>query len=53
MPLDDLDSELERRGHRFVRFPERAAREWAGSRKGSWRIAGCGPARPVVWEGPG
>ncbi len=70
-------------------IPERKAREWAGTRKGSWRIsgsaplqrampnaywvelglrgfsepyrrfrdatrtAGCGPARPVVWEGPG
>jgi RNA-directed DNA polymerase len=70
-------------------IPEQKAREWAGSRKGYWRIsgsaplqralpnaywadhglkgfsdpyrrfrdatrtAGCGPARPVVWEGPG
>jgi hypothetical protein len=70
-------------------IPERPAREWAGSRKGYWRIsgspplqralpnaywaslglkgfadpyrrfrdaertAGCGPARPVVCEGPG
>ncbi len=70
-------------------MPERAAREWAASQKGPWRIAGsyvlsralpnaywtqlglrgfadpyrrfrdatrtagCGPARPVVWEGPG
>jgi RNA-directed DNA polymerase len=70
-------------------IPERQAREWAGSRKGYWRIAGsaplqralpntywaglglqgfsdpyrrlrdatrtawCGPARQVVWEGPG
>ena len=70
-------------------IPERAAREWAGSRKGHWRLAGsavlqralpnaywsdlglqgfsdpyrrfrdalrtagCGPACPVVWEGPG
>lgn len=69
--------------------PERTAREWAGSRKGYWRVAGswilsralpnaywaelglqgfgdpycrfrdamrtagCGPACPVVWEGPG
>ena len=72
-----------------ARHPEREAREWAGSRKGYWRIAGsaplqralpnayradlglkgfsdpyrrfrdatrtarCGPARQVVWEGPG
>jgi len=70
-------------------IPERKAREWAGSRKGYWRVAGswilsralpnaywselglrgfsdpyrrfgdamrtagCGPACPVVWEGPG
>lgn len=70
-------------------IPERPAREWAGSRKGYWRLAGsaplqralpnaywrglglqgfadpyrrfrdttrtagCGPACPVVWEGPG
>jgi group II intron reverse transcriptase/maturase len=78
-----------RRELRALGIPERAAREWAGSRKGYWRIAGspvlqralpnaywaelglkgfsdpyrrfrdalrtagCGPARPVVWEGPG
>jgi RNA-directed DNA polymerase len=70
-------------------MPERAAREWAASQKGPWRVAGsyilsralpnaywadlglkgstgphhrfrdakrtagCGPARPVVWEAPG
>jgi RNA-directed DNA polymerase len=69
-------------------LPEREAREWAMTNKGSWRAAntflrrampdaywnqqgltgfaepyrrlrdttrtaGCGPARPVVWEGPG
>lgn len=70
-------------------IPERPAREWSATRKGSWRLAGsaplqralpkrywtdvglhgftnpyrrfreatrtagCGPARPVVWEGPG
>ena len=70
-------------------IPERDARDWAGSRKGYWRLArspvlqralpnaywrdlglqgfsdpyrrfrkalrsaGCGPACPVVWEGPG
>jgi len=70
-------------------IPERKVREWAGSRKGYWRVAGswiltrtltnaywadqglkgfsdpyrrfrealrtagCGPACPVVWEGPG
>lgn len=78
-----------RRELRALGVPERAAREWARSRKGYWRIAGslvleralphaywvnlglqgftrpyrrfrdtlrtagCGPARPVVWEGPG
>ncbi|HEY2945068.1 MAG TPA: group II intron reverse transcriptase/maturase [Vicinamibacteria bacterium] len=78
-----------RRNLRALGIPERSAREWAGSRKGYWRIAGswvlhralpdghwrelglqgftapyrrlrdaertagCGPARPVVWEGPG
>jgi group II intron reverse transcriptase/maturase len=78
-----------RRNLRALGIPERAAREWAGSRKGYWRIAGsaplqralpnaywaglglqgfsdayrrlrdamrtagCGPACPVVWEGPG
>jgi RNA-directed DNA polymerase len=78
-----------RRELRAAGIPERSAREWAGSRKGYWRIAGsavlqralpnaywadqglkgfsdpyrrfrvttrtagCGPARPVVWEGPG
>jgi RNA-directed DNA polymerase len=77
------------RNLRALGIPERAAREWACSRKGYWRIAGsaplqralpnaywadiglrgfsdpyrrlrdatrtagCGPARPVVWEGPG
>ncbi len=78
-----------RRNLRALGMPERAAREWAASQKGSWRIAGsyvlaralpnaywaelglqgftdpyrrfrdakrtagCGPACPVVWEGPG
>ena len=78
-----------RRKLRALGIPEREAREWAGSRKGSWRVAGswilnralpnaywaelgltgfsdpyrrfrdalrtagCGPACPVVWEGPG
>jgi RNA-directed DNA polymerase len=78
-----------RRNLRALGIPERSAREWAGSQKGYWRIAGsyvlsralpnaywadlglagfaapyrrlrdaartagCGPARPVVWEGPG
>jgi RNA-directed DNA polymerase len=78
-----------RRELRALGIPERAACEWAGSRKGYWRIAGsaplqralpnaywaelglhgfsdpyrrfrdalrtagCGPACPVVWEGPG
>lgn len=78
-----------RRNLRALGMPERAAREWAGSQKGPWRIAGsyvlsralpnaywtdhglhgftdpyrrfrdatrtagCGPACPVVWEGPG
>lgn len=78
-----------RRNLRALGIPERAAREWAGSQKGPWRIAGtyvlsralpnaywtnlglqgfadpyrrfrdatrtagCGPACPVVWEGPG
>ena len=78
-----------RRELRAAGIRERSAREWAGSRKGYWRIAGsavlqralpnaywaelglqgftlpyrrfrvttrtagCGPARPVVWEGPG
>jgi group II intron reverse transcriptase/maturase len=77
------------RNLRSLGIPERPAREWAGSRKGYWRIAGsaplqralpnaywrdlglhgfsdpyhrfrdamrtagCGPACPVVWEGPG
>jgi RNA-directed DNA polymerase len=77
------------RNLRSLGIPERSAREWAGSRKGYWRIAGsavlqralpnaywrglglqgfsdpyrrfrdalrtagCGPACPVVWEGPG
>jgi group II intron reverse transcriptase/maturase len=77
------------RNLRTLGIPERAAREWAGSRRGYWRLAaspplqralpnaywanlglqgfsapyrrlrdatrtaGCGPARPVVWEGPG
>ena len=77
------------RNLRSLGIPERAAQEWAASRKGYWRIAGsaplqralpnahwrdlglqgfshpyrrlrdalrtagCGPARPVVWEGPG
>jgi group II intron reverse transcriptase/maturase len=77
------------RNLRSLGIPERPAREWAGSRKGYWRIAGsaplqralpkaywsqqglvgfndsyrrlrdatrtarCGPARRVVWEGPG
>jgi RNA-directed DNA polymerase len=76
-----------RRNLRALGIPERAAREWAGSSKGYWRVAGsaplqralpnaywtslglrgfsdpyrrlrdatrtagCGPARPVVWEG--
>ncbi|MEX1170700.1 MAG: hypothetical protein WEE50_11210 [Chloroflexota bacterium] len=35
--LDDLDHELERRGHVFV------ARQWAASRKGYWRLAGSAP----------
>ena len=70
-------------------IPERQARDWSATRKGSWRLAasaplqralpkrywadhglrgfadpyrrfrdatrtaGCGPACPVVWEGPG
>jgi RNA-directed DNA polymerase len=78
-----------RRNLRALGIPERQARDWAGSRKGYWRIAGsaplqralpnaywadlglqgfsdpyrrlrdatrtarCGPARRVVWEGPG
>jgi RNA-directed DNA polymerase len=78
-----------RRNLRALGIPERPAREWAGSRRGYWRIAGswvlhralpdaywrelglqgftdpyrrfrdatrtagCGPACPVVWEGPG
>jgi RNA-directed DNA polymerase len=78
-----------RRNLRALGMPERAAREWAASQRGPWRIAGsyvlsralpnaywtsqglqgftdtyrrfrdakrtagCGPARPVVWEGPG
>jgi RNA-directed DNA polymerase len=78
-----------RRNLQALGIPERTAREWAGSRKGYWRIAGswilsralpnaywadlglegfsdpyrrfrdatrtagCGPACPVVWEGPG
>jgi RNA-directed DNA polymerase len=78
-----------RRNLRALGIPERSAREWAGSRKGYWRIARswvlsrsltdaywrelglqgfsdpyrrfrdatrtarCGPARRVVWEGPG
>jgi RNA-directed DNA polymerase len=78
-----------RRNLRALGMPERAAREWAASQKGPWRIAGsyilsralpnaywtdqglqgftdpyrrfrdakrtagCGPACPVVWEGPG
>ena len=78
-----------RRNLRALGIPEREAREWAGSRRGYWRIAGsaplqralpnaywsglglqgfsdpyrrlrdatrtarCGPARRVVWEGPG
>jgi group II intron reverse transcriptase/maturase len=77
------------RNLRALGIPERAARQWAASRKGYWRIAGsavlnralpnaywnqlglagfsdpycrfrdatrtagCGPACPVVWEGPG
>jgi RNA-directed DNA polymerase len=78
-----------RRNLRALGISERPAREWAGSRKGYWRVAGswmltralpnaywadhglagfadssrrfrdaartarCGPARRVVWEGPG
>jgi len=78
-----------RRNLRALGIPERAARQWASSRRGYWRIAGsavlqralpnsywaeqgltgfsdpyrrfrdatrtagCGPACPVVWEGPG
>lgn len=78
-----------RRNLRALGMPERAAREWAASQKGPWRIAGsyilqralpnaywtdqglkgflgpyrrfrdatrtagCGPACPVVREGPG
>jgi group II intron reverse transcriptase/maturase len=78
-----------RRNLRALGMPERAAREWAASQKGPWRVAGsyilsralpnaywadlglkgftdphhrfrdakrtagCGPARPVVWEAPG
>jgi group II intron reverse transcriptase/maturase len=78
-----------RRNLRAHGIPDRSARQWAGSRKGYWRIAGsyilsralpnaywanlglrgftgpyrrlrdatrtagCGPACPVVWEGPG
>ena len=78
-----------RRNLRALGIPERPAREWAGSRKGYWRLARswvlsrslndaywrelglqgfsdpyrrfrdatrtarCGPARRVVWEGPG
>jgi RNA-directed DNA polymerase len=77
------------RNLRALGIPERSAREWAGSRKGYWRLARswvlsrsltdaywrelglqgfsdpyrrfrdatrtarCGPARRVVWEGPG
>ena len=32
-----------RRELRALGIPERAAREWAGSRKGYWQIAGSGP----------
>jgi RNA-directed DNA polymerase len=78
-----------RRNLRALGMPKRAARQWAASQKGPWRIAGshvlqralphaywtdqglkgfldpyrrfrnatrtagCGPACPVVWEGPG
>jgi RNA-directed DNA polymerase len=78
-----------RRNLRALGIPDRSAREWAGSGKGYWRVAGsyvlsralpnaywteqglrgftdpyrrfrnaertagCGPACPVVWEGPG
>jgi group II intron reverse transcriptase/maturase len=78
-----------RRNLAALGIPDAKAREWAGSRKGYWRIAGsavlqralpnaywtnlglqgftdpyqrfrdaertarCGPARRVVWEGPG
>jgi group II intron reverse transcriptase/maturase len=78
-----------RRNLRSLGIPDDTARQWAGSRKGYWRMAGsaplqrampirywadlglvplgtrvlrlrerwrtagCGPARPVVWEGPG
>ena len=78
-----------RRNLRALGVPPQQAREWAGTRKGYWRIAGsaplqralpntywreqglrgfidpygrfrdatrtagCGPACPVVWEGPG
>jgi group II intron reverse transcriptase/maturase len=78
-----------RRRLRALGIPDPYARQWAGSGKGPWRIAGspilqralpnaywqelglagfsdpyrrfrdalrtagCGPARPVVWEGPG
>ena len=77
------------RNLRALGIPDRKAREWAGTGKGSWRVAGswilsralpnaywvdlglqgfhqpyrrlrdatrtagCGPACPVVWEGPG
>ena len=78
-----------RRNLRALGIPDDRARQWAGSRKGYWRVsgspilgralpnrywadlglvsladrttslrerwrtAGCGPARPVVWEGSG
>ena len=42
---------------RALGIPERSAREWAGSRKGYWRIAGSAPLQRSLpnayWTGHG
>jgi hypothetical protein len=52
--LDDLDHELERRGHAFVRYaddraPLRSSAQYRSLSGADRHTCPCGPARPVVW----